>query len=179
MAAIEIRPRFQKQVGLNQEETLQRLKRALDQPGTDIIGMVADHHVVLKFPQAQQHYWSPQLALEVEPAEDGVLIRGLFGPRPSLWLMFMFIYAILGTISLFIAIIGFSRISLGLSAPILWVLPAAAGLGLFLFFSAKTGERLGHDEMIRLQNFMDDALGSPTGTLAREALETTNDENHT
>ena len=158
MAAIEIRPRFQKRVALSQAEALQRLQQALDHTDDEIIGMIADHHVVLKFPLAKQHYWSPQLALEVEEAEEGALIRGLFGPRPALWLMFMVIYAILGTLSLFIAIIGFSQLSLGLSAHILWALPAAAGVALFLYFSAKTGERLGQDEMERLQHFLNEAL---------------------
>jgi len=158
MAAIEIRPRFQKQVAQSQAEVLQRLRQALERTDDEIIGMIADHHVVLKFPLAKQHYWSPQLALEVEEAEEGALIRGLFGPRPALWLMFMFIYAILGTLSLFIAIIGFSQLSLGLSAHILWALPVAAGVALFLFFSAKTGERLGQNEMERLQNFLNEAL---------------------
>ncbi len=160
MTAIEIRPRFYQEVSFGKEETLARLRTALKQPGSPIIGYVADHHVTLKIPYNRQHFWSPQLALEVEEHEsgEGALIRGLFGPRPSVWLMFVFMYSIIGVICLFVAITGFSQLSLGIPAPALWVLPVGAGLAVFLYISAKTGERLGRDEMQQLKHFLDEAL---------------------
>ena len=163
MTAIEIRPRFHQEVPLSQEETLARLRTALKRPGSPIIGFVADHHVTLKIPYDKQHFWSPQLALEVEPHESGqgAFIRGLFGPRPSVWLMFVFMYSIIGVICLFVSITGFSQLSLGIPAPVLWVLPIGAGLALFLYISAKTGERLGKDEMHQLKQFMDEVLMAP------------------
>ncbi len=161
MSVIEIRPRFQRRLPERPSEVIARLRAALQGPDTGIIGAFMDHHIVLRFPLEQQHYWSPQLALEVEAAENGALLRGLYGPRPSVWLMFMFMYSILGLLGLFVAIMGFSQLSLGIPAPILWGLPVAAALALFLYFSAKTGERLGRDEMVRLQNFLDQALVTP------------------
>lgn len=160
MTAIEIRPRFQQEIPLSKDEALARLRAALKQPGSPIIGYVADHHVTLKIPYDKQHFWSPQLALEVEAHESGqgALIRGLFGPRPSVWLMFVFMYSIIGVICLFVAITGFSQVSLGIPAPVLWVLPAGAGLAIFLYLSAKTGERLGKDEMQQLKRFMDEVV---------------------
>ena len=165
MTAIEIRPRFQLEVPHSAEEILARLRTALKQPGSPIIGFVADHHVTLKIPYDKQHFWSPQLALEVEAREsgEGALIRGLFGPRPSVWLMFMFMYSVIGVICLFVAITGFSQMSLGIPAPVLWVLPVGAGLAIFLYVSAKTGERLGRDEMHELKGFLDELV------VAREA----------
>lgn len=160
MTAIEIRPRFQQEIPLSKDEALARLRAALKRPGTPIIGYVADHHVTLKIPYDKQHFWSPQLALEVETHESGqgALIRGLFGPRPSVWLMFVFMYSIIGVICLFVAITGFSQVSLGIPAPVLWVLPVGAGLAIFLYLSAKTGERLGKDEMQQLKRFLDEVV---------------------
>lgn len=118
-----------------------------------------DHHIVLRIPVEEQHYWSPQLSLTIEDkADEGALIRGLYGPRSSVWLMFVFLYSSLGAISLFVAITGFSQLSLGMSAPALWALPVAAVIALTLYLFAKAGERLGKDEMHRLRNFMDAAL---------------------
>ncbi|MCB9297307.1 MAG: hypothetical protein H6559_29900 [Lewinellaceae bacterium] len=160
MTAIEIRPRFQQEIPLSKDEALARLRAALKRPGSPIIGYVADHHVTLKIPYDKQHFWSPQLALEVETHESGqgALIRGLFGPRPSVWLMFVFMYSIIGVICLFVAITGFSQVSLGIPAPVLWVLPVGAGLAIFLYLSAKTGERLGKDEMQQLKRFLDEVV---------------------
>jgi hypothetical protein len=163
MTTVEIRPRFQRQHKASSAQIIQQLSHALEQSNGAIEGSVMDHHIVLRIPIQEQHYWSPQLSLTIEDiGDEGTLIRGLYGPRPSVWLMFIFLYSSLGTISLFIAITGFSQLSLGMSAPALWALPVAAIIALVLFLFAKAGERLGKEEMQRLRNFMDTALVEQT-----------------
>jgi hypothetical protein len=139
------------------EEITKRFEAALQQT-SELQGSIIDHHIVLRIPVDKQHYWSPQLSLTLEDEEGGTLIRGLFGPRPSVWLMFVFLYSSIGAISLFIAITGFSQLSLGMPAPALWALPVAALLALGLYLVAKAGERLGREEMHQLKNFMDATL---------------------
>lgn len=163
MSQVEIRPRFQRESLLSKDEVLHRLKTALDRRDQPVRGLIVDHHVTLKIPVEEQHFWSPQLSLEVEEAENGSLIRGLYGPRPSVWLMFVFFYAFLGFVSVIIAIIGFSEWSLGLPGRILWLLPAFAFITAMIYLSARAGQRLGHDETVRLQEFLDE-------TLAEEAV---------
>ena len=159
MTVVEIRPRFKINVSLSVDEVLANIGNALEQPDVNVKGIIVDHHVILKIPAEEQHYWSPQLSLTIEEGEESAtLIRGLFGPRPSVWMLFTFLYSVIGAICLFVAITGFSQLSLGIPAPVLWVLPIGAGLAIFLYFSAKTGERLGRDEMIRLKNFLNQAL---------------------
>ncbi|HMQ47039.1 MAG TPA: hypothetical protein PKA00_06330 [Saprospiraceae bacterium] len=161
MSAIEIRPRFRMELPLPPGEIIGQLKQAINQPTAKIVGFIADHHVVLKIPQEQRHYWSPQLSLEVEDNEKGgSLIRGLYGPAPSVWLMFLFFYYVIGAICLFTGIMGFAQVSLGMPAPILWVLPMGAILAVGLFLSAKAGERLGRDQMLELKIFLEEVLES-------------------
>ena len=158
MSVIEIRPRFQRSISLPQPEVVRCFEQALEQ-ACNLEGSIIDHHIVLRIPIEQQHYWSPQLSLTLEEeGEGGTLIRGLFGPRPSVWLLFVFLYSSIGTISLFIAITGFSQLSLGMPAPALWALPVAAVMALGLYLVAKAGERLGREEMYLLKNFMDTTL---------------------
>lgn len=158
MTAIEIRPRFRKELAMSAKEALQRIRQALDDPQKKIKGYIADHHVVLKIPHEDQHYWSPQLSLEVEEDGEGALIRGLYGPKPSVWLMFIFFYAILGFVSLVVMIMGFSQLNLNLSARILWLLPIALILFIMVYLSAKAGQRKGHDQMEELHHFFEDAI---------------------
>lgn len=159
MTTVEIRPRFQRQYAAPADQVIQRLSQALEQSDGSIEGSVMDHHIVLRIPVEEQHYWSPQLSLTIEDDNDnGALIRGLYGPRFSVWLLFVFLYSSIGAISLFIAITGFAQRSLGMPAPALWALPVAAAIALVLYLFAKAGERLGKDEMHRLRNFMDAAL---------------------
>lgn len=162
---MEVRPRFQLEVSLSQEEILKRIRAALDDKLLSIRGLIVDHHVTLKIPVEDQHFWSPQLDLEVEEQESGALIRGLFGPKPSVWLMFVFFYALLGFIAVVVSVIGFSQMNLGLSAGILWLLPVMAFLLIMVYLSARHGQNLGADEMSRLNQFLHQALeGSPTTT---------------
>ena len=160
MSKLELRPRFKRVSPQHHEEILSEIDNLLKDPLTKINGYVVDHHVVLKIPEQDQHYWSPQLSLEVEPLdeEEGSLIRGLFGPKPSVWLMFIFFYAVLGFISFVVMIIGFSQLNLGLSARILWLLPILCFLLIMVYFTARTGQKLGKEQMYELYHFLDDRV---------------------
>ncbi|MEN0006329.1 MAG: hypothetical protein AAF798_19410 [Bacteroidota bacterium] len=162
MSTIEIRPRFRELYHLSPSETIQKIKKAIADEQNEIRGLIVDQHVLLFLPAEEQHYWSPQLSIDVEQHEEGALIRGLYGPRPSVWLLFVFLYSVIGAISLFVAITGFSQYSLGIPAPVLWVLPIAAILTLLLYLSAKAGERLSREQMYQLHYFLDDVLGERT-----------------
>lgn len=158
MSTVEIRPRFQREVDLSAPEVLRRLDKAL-QGDEGVSGRISDHHVVLGIPEEEQHFWSPQLSLEVETLdENSALMRGLFGPKPTVWLMFIFFYALLGFICLIVAIIGFSQLNLGLSGAILWLLPVFLGIIVMMYLSARAGQRMGHDQMVHLHHFVENAL---------------------
>lgn len=167
MSHVEIRPRFQRECPLEKETVLSRLREALDRRDRPVRGLIVDHHVTLKIPAEEQHFWSPQLSLEVEAMERGSLIRGLYGPRPSVWLMFVFFYAFLGFVSVVVAVIGFSEWSLGLPGRILWLLPVAGFITLMVYLSARAGQKLGHDEMVRLRDFMNEVLEGEEGKRRR------------
>jgi hypothetical protein len=162
MTAIEIRPRFREIYHLSPTDTVSKIRDAIEQEDSSVKGLVVDQHITLLIPFDERHYWSPQLSIDIEEHEEGSLLRGLYGPKPSVWLMFMFLYSLLGVIALFVAITGFSQYSLGMPAPVLWVLPVAAVIALFLYISAKTGERLGRDQMHQLHYFLDEVLGERT-----------------
>ncbi len=151
---IAIRPKFSIPSELSLHEITEKVRLALDAPNAPFKGTILDTHIILKIPLAAQHYWSPQLDLEIEETPMGSLIKGRFGPRPSVWLMFIFFYCILAFISLMIMIMGFSQMNLGMSAHILWGLHITGVTFLFLFFTAKAGQKLGHDEMRALKAFL-------------------------
>ncbi|MCR9285751.1 MAG: dolichyl-diphosphooligosaccharide--protein glycosyltransferase subunit STT3 [Bacteroidetes bacterium] len=159
MANFEIRPRFKRSTNLTEPEITELLQKALDEnKSSSVIGYISDHHIFLKIPEKNRHYWSPELHLEVEEKKEKTLIRALFGPRPSVWFMYIFFYCLLGFISMVILIMGFSQLNLGLSARILWVMPIIIILFLLAFSTAKAGQKLGHDEMHLLYDFVEDAL---------------------
>lgn len=160
MEKIEVRPRFHHNTALPPEKVIALLKAALASEEAPVKGLVVDQHIYLKIPQEQQHFWSPQLNLEIENEENGTgsRINGLFGPRESVWLMFIFFYALLGFAIMIVSIMGFSQWNLGLSARILWALPILLLLLVFAYFTAKAGQKLGRDEMDTLYHFFRDSI---------------------
>jgi len=154
MSSLEIRPRFELKSPLSQEEILRRIDTALKDSEAYFRGFISDWHVVLKIPASDDHFWSPQLSMDVVEKEDGAMIYGLIGPKPSVWLMFVFFYFFLGFTVVVISIIGFSRLNLGLSAGVLWLLPILGTILVLVYLSANFGKKLGRDQMEKLVLFV-------------------------
>lgn len=150
---LHIRPRFKKITPETSEELLNRLK-GLIQSNSDVAGKVVHHHVNLTVSEANKHFWSPHLSLSFEDTEEGTKIRGLYGPSPNIWLLFMFVYFFLGFIALVILIVGLSRYNLGLSSYILWFIPFILGGIAVLYISGKTGKRLGRPQIMQIHELI-------------------------
>lgn len=134
-------------------------------PGARCTGMATEGFASLQIPDKDRHYWSPQLSLMMEELEnkEGTLIRGLYGPAPAVWTMFVFFYALIGFALVVVLIIGFSRKSLGMEAPILWWVPVLLLVFLSLYLVSYFGQKLGHDQMETLHTFLEECLGLEIG----------------
>ena len=154
MSSFRIRPRFREELPLDTLEYTQKLKTALDSSAA-FTGMVSENYAVIKIPREERHYWSPQLALTIEPYEDkkAVFVRGLYGPKPSVWAVFFMSYAALGIVSLFVGVFGLSQIMLEKPAPILWAIPGFAVIALIMYLVAQAGQKVGAEQMYRIHHF--------------------------
>ena len=148
--SFRIRPRFREKVDLSSDEIKQRINTSLQENNERWLGKIVDHHVILKIPKKDQHYWSPQLTLELEEDDGKTLIRGLFGPKPGVWTMFVFFYSGIGFLTLLGLIFGLSQMMLNMDAYGLWSFPVGAVLLIGLFITSKIGQQLGKDQMQRL-----------------------------
>jgi hypothetical protein len=150
---MEIRPRWSRDLAIEKATIISEFIQQLDKV-EEVIASVWEHHIILKIPREKQHFWSPQMTVSFEDLENGFTrVRGLCGPKPSVWMMFIFFYFLLGFIGMMVMIMGFSQMSLGLSHGILCLLPAIAFLILMVFLTAKMGQRLARDEMELLFDF--------------------------
>ncbi|MTB50003.1 hypothetical protein [Lewinella sp. W8] len=156
-----VRPRFRVVSPLTKEDIEQRFQEALEKEDVSIIGRVNPGFISLFIPHEDQHYWSPQLniTLEHSPEEGGRIIRGLYGPRPAVWTMFVFFYFFLGLATVFVTIIGLSNITLGQNPWQLWLALGLVVLLSSIYAVSRFGERLGRDQMVRLHNFTENVLG--------------------
>ncbi len=155
-----IRPRFRFTLDLKEEEALARIEK---QKMAEEYLMVRKEGDLIKLdiPKNDRHYWSPQMNIRLEKDEEDetkTILRVLIGPRPAVWTMFTFIYFALGILGFSLAFWGFSKWMLGEFSHWVWAFPISLAFMLTAYLSGKYGEKLGHDQMEVLKDFLRAAL---------------------
>lgn len=158
---IILRPRFKFIVNQENENLLKLFENAKNSQSNFIISCV-DNHVFIKSPKEKQHFWSPQLHLEINKDEVDInssIISGLFGPKPTVWTMFMFFHFIVIGLFLGFSIWTYTKWSLDDNYAIqLFVTLFMIIIWFVLYFTGRIGKKAGTDEMYQLHSFMRDVL---------------------
>ena len=124
-------------------------------------GSVFPDHAVLYILPAEERMWSPFLSLDVGSHPDGALVRGLFGPKPAVWSLFVAAYAACLFGALGALGFAYAQWTIGQAPWALGVLPVAAAGALATYGFARYGQHRGRDQMERLRGFLDVPLGMP------------------
>lgn len=90
---IVLRPRFSIMLNQDAKIVLEHFK-SNTKKNSSVCVSVIEPHIFLKITKEKQHFWSPQLHLEVLEEGTSSTIKGLFGPNPVVWTMFMFLHFI-------------------------------------------------------------------------------------
>ena len=165
MSSFRIRPRFQQQFrsGAQEMEKLFRDRMEHEKELCSCSGVFRPGHIILKIPVDERHFWSPQLTISLEERESesggGTLVRGLYGPDPSVWTFFAMSYLVLGIAAVFAGIIGYSYRILGRETWLLWLIPVLALVALVLYIIAQFGQKLGAEQTFRLHHFYEETVG--------------------
>ena len=156
---IILRPRFKIEIPKNNESVLKVFQESKTTQSDFIVSRI-DDHVFIKYPKHKQHFWSPQLHLEInEVDKNNCLLYGLFGPNPTVWTLFMFLHFMVAGLFIAFGIWAYSnwalktsyvfQLSLMIFMVIIWVL---------LYFAGSIGKASSKNEMSELQNFMNTIL---------------------
>ncbi len=157
---IVLRPRFFMDLEIPSEKAL----KAFEEKGKtckDFKISRIDHHVFIRIPKKDQHFWSPQLHLEIYNVDEQPKLKGLFGPNPTVWTFFMFAHFIVVTSFIGVGIWMYVNMSLGndyLYAIIAMVLLFISWF--VLYFAGRLGREAGKKEMYALYEFMKCELNS-------------------
>ena len=159
---IVLRPRFKFEVDDHNEDLLTLFEETKTNQSDFIVSRV-DDHVFIRIPKEKQHFWSPQLHLEINKndSDNRSTIYGLFGPNPTVWTLFMFLH--------FFVVVVF--IGFGAWAYSNWTLENSYGIQIgvmvfmviswvILYFAGRLGKKAGMNEMHQLHHFMRDTLRS-------------------
>ncbi|MFN8256865.1 MAG: hypothetical protein U0W24_14315 [Bacteroidales bacterium] len=159
MSSIRIRPRFKISSSLSPEEVIEKIEVSLKREETNFYAesMLANF-IVVRIKPSERKIWSPQISLSIDKQENGCIIRGLYGPRPTLWTMFIFLYIGIGVAVLFALLYGLARLNLNLDASVLWLIPALLAFALILYIFAQAGQKFSAQQMFDLHHFIEKAL---------------------
>jgi hypothetical protein len=173
MSKPRMRPTFSLPLRCAPDAFLDAFRRRLESPDSAFAGLVTRRHVFLRVPAPRQHFWSPQLELELRAPEptcdadhEGAptsskargtrRVHGRFSPHPHVWTMFMAIYGVLGIGGCAGLVWGLAQWTLGEAAWALLAVPASVALIAFVYGAAFIGQGLGSEQMYELRSFVDE-----------------------
>lgn len=157
---LHIRPRFRFTVPYETNALISHLKEKFKSKTHPFPTTVVDSYFTLDVPHKLAHFWSPRVSFEIEVDEDDPkksMVRGLIGPKPNVWTMFMFIYFTIGITGLFGSLYGLSKVTLGEASLFAWSFPVALLIMSTAYVASKSGEKIGSEQIELLKNFFRDS----------------------
>ncbi|MDT7830925.1 GTP-binding protein [Flavobacteriaceae bacterium S356] len=159
---IFLRPRFSIDVEENEIILLERIQNEFKKAAKEYKAKVVDSHIFIDVPEKDAHFWSPQLHIEVvEKTTSSSTVKGLFGPKPQVWTLFMFLHFIVGGAFITFISMLYIKYSLGeslvfpivmtITLPIVWTL---------LYVLGRLGRATGKKQMRDLHRLLMDAISS-------------------
>lgn len=153
---ILLKPRFKMEFDESEEEILEKFKANLKDDDCEYCSKISGNHIFLDVPKVDEHFWSPQLQVEVVKGEEGkTIVKGILGPKPKVWTFFMFIHFVVALAFIVFFVMFYVKWSLGkdyqlykymlIGLPIFWVL---------LYFFGQSGKKLGYKQMVELDDFL-------------------------
>jgi len=157
-----LKPRFKIEFEEKEEDILNKFKHNLNDENCRYCSKIIGQHIVIDVPVEEDHFWSPQLHVEIEKGENKkTIVKGILGPKPQVWTFFIFLHFAVAIAFLIFFVIFYTKWNLkqdySFAMIMLIVLPV---IWIALYFSGQLGKRFGYDQMVDLHDFMMKSLYS-------------------
>ncbi len=156
---IVLRPRFQMELEQVSSQLLARFSEAKKSQNKFVVSCL-DDHIFIKLPSSQQHFWSPQLHLEItENDENSCSLNGFFGPNPTIWTMFMFLHVAVGILFMVNLTWLYSNYNLGNAIGLqIGIMVILVLTWILLYVAGRIGKKKGKPGMRELYDFMNEII---------------------
>ncbi|MDB4297615.1 hypothetical protein N9901_02550 [Flavobacteriaceae bacterium] len=157
---IFLRPRFQINVNCTEEKLMCTFLENLKAAGFKVKSI--GEHIFVDVAKSESNIGSPNLHLEfISNGVGKTIIKGLFGPKPQIWTLFMFIHAVLGVSFFGFSIKAYVDYTLGsfsvLSVVMLVCIPI---VWFVLYLVGVMGKELGRPQMKIIQDLIINTVNS-------------------
>lgn len=152
---IRTRPRFKLLTELSPEQYHSHLSQYLNEHRKEFSGSINRDSAQISVRSKHKPFYKPQLTLRATHEDDSTVIRGIFGPSPSVWTFFMFLYFILAVLLMVFLTLYFVGRQIQ-STDYSWSIWMSLFIGLCflgLYLAARWGQSKGKAEMERLRYF--------------------------
>lgn len=157
---ILLKPRFKIERHEDKAKIIKKFSDEFAKGGSNFLGKIVDHHIIIDVNKDEEHFWSPQLHVEVEEDDKGgTLIKGLYGPKPQIWSLFMFIHFGVALAFMVFLVLTYTRWSLEQDytfaftmttiMPILWFV---------LYFIGRIGRKKGAEQIQQIDAFINEII---------------------
>jgi hypothetical protein len=178
--ALALRPTFTVQLPMACPEALELLGATLATrpvqlrktrtPGGGRIEQARDSdHLVVTVQDADQHFWSPWLTVDVTSRPGGSQLVARFSPHPSVWTGFAFGYLTLGVACMFSLVFAGALAMMGGEPWTLWISGGTALALVGMWWASQIGQRLAHVQMELLRRELERAVDDCAVAHARGA----------
>lgn len=158
--SIPLRPRFSKRINKSLPHLIQRFENAKSNKFNHKVS-ISENHIFIRISKKEQHFWSPQLHLEIREQEKVNEICGLFGPNPTVWTMFMFLHFVAGTLFIGTSIWGYTLMETNNSYIIPIIINVILIITWLLFYIAgRIGKSKARPQMNELYSFFNEIIKS-------------------
>ncbi len=151
-----LKPRFKIERDESKDVIIKKFKKEFSSDNCIYCTKIIDNHIVIDVPKDEDHFWSPQLHIEVESNEENkTIVKGLFGPKPQVWTFFMFIHFAVAVAFVVFFVVAYTRWNLKqdytfalimcIAMPVLWII---------LYILGQLGKKKGYKQMVQLETFL-------------------------
>ncbi|MBQ0148803.1 MAG: hypothetical protein KBS93_10290 [Flavobacteriaceae bacterium] len=157
--SLRSRPRFKVYTKASKEELITLIQKHLQISSHTIGGYANKEFAMVRLRKEKDKYWAPQLQIRWEEDEDNpenIVVRGIIGPKPNIWTMFMFFYGLSGALIITLGSYAVSEYYVTGSSYWIWCIPFAILLALTTYISAKIGQNIAKEHLSILNNFVND-----------------------
>ncbi len=155
------RPRFKVFTQLDKQEFIKLIKNHLEQHSTEYGGYANNEIAMIRVRKDKDKYWHPQLQIRIENDEDHpnyLTIRGIIGPKPSVWTFFAFLYGLSGAIFITLGTYSFSEYLVQGKSAWIWAIPFSIILALSTYFASLYGHYLAKFQLGKLYHFVNSLI---------------------
>jgi hypothetical protein len=158
MTSIRIRPRFKVQSDIPSKKIQLDIKNQLDKSSSPCTGIFLVDFITLKIKPQDLHFWSTQLTLSFSEKEEKTVIRGLYGPNPTIWTIIALGYGATGVLGFFSLFFGLSLWSLDKDPWVLWITAIMGVFAFVLYLISQFGQKLGVEQTFRIHQLLEDSI---------------------